>query len=101
MSRYIATVVEILPPLFARYGGFIRSEIIGVRIVHKKSRCYLEITSTSGDGRGEKVERIDLAFIHDDEGPTFRPEVSAFETGRLFVEEFDPYSIIHCTPLYR
>lgn len=101
MKPFRASSVEILSSLHERYGGYIRSEITSVRILHKSARCYLEVTSLkdteSQHVHDELVERIDLGFIS---GPSFSPDVSIFDNAQAFVEHFDPVGIINCTPLF-
>lgn len=102
MDRFVATAIEIMPLLWQRYGGYLRKDLLGVRILHKQDRCFLEITFRRGSGelQDEVVERIDLSFVGaEDELPMFPGHVSAFVTARKFVEEFTAYDLINCTPL--
>jgi len=103
MERFVATAVEIMPLLWDRYGGYLRKDLLTVRILHKQGRCYLEITTRRGSDEmhDEAVERIDLSFIGEmEDQPMFPGHVSAFVTARKFVEEFNAYDIINCTPLF-
>ena len=106
MALFVAQAIEIMPVLWDRYGGFLRHDLAGVRILHKNGICYLEITTRRGEGetdeQDEVVERINLTAIDAEaEYPTFPGHVSAFITARKFVEEFSEYDIINCTPLFR
>ena len=106
MALFQAQSVEIMSLLWDRYGGFLRSDLAGVRILHKNGNCYLEITTRRGEGetheQDEVVERVNLSAIDaDNRFPTFPGHVSAFVTARKFVEEFSEYSIINCTSLFR
>ena len=96
-------IQKALPSLQVRYRTFLRTDIIGIRILHSVDRVYLEVTITENatpELRDQKVMRIDLGFISNSQEPMFSVEKSVFENARLFAEELDPYSIINCTPIF-
>ena len=104
--------VEILGMLKKKYPNMIREIIKSVRIYQTKVRCYLEILEEENIQEGRLVDqtirRSDLAFIEDlpDDPKSedillfFNPRKSVTENARIFIEEFDPYSIINCTDLF-
>jgi hypothetical protein len=102
--------VEILGLLKRKYPNMIRDIIKSVRIYQTRIRCYLEILEEESIQEGRLVDqtirRSDLAFIGDISDDTedvilfFNPRNSVTENARVFVEEFDPYSIINCTELF-
>jgi hypothetical protein len=99
--------VDITDLLVKRYPDHLKEEIVSVRIVQPKERVWLEITteSTSRDGFmvDQTIKREDLAFIcdggHDD--LFFKREDHVQTNARKFVEEFDPYSIVMTTDLFK
>lgn len=86
----------------------IRSEIKSVRIYQTRIRYYLETLEEKEYASRFLVDQIirrsDLAFITDSEPEEevlyFDPRNKITENARVFVEEFDPYSIINCTDLF-
>ncbi len=102
--------VEILGLLKRKYPNMIRDIIKSVRIYQTRIRCYLEILEEASIQEGRLVDqtirRSDLAFIGDISDDTedvilfFNPRNNVTENARIFVEEFDPYSIINCTELF-
>lgn len=99
--------VDITDLLENRYPDHIKEEIVSVRIVQPKERVWLETTTekTSHDGFlvDQTIKREDLAFIslgsHD--GLFFKPEDHVQVNARKFVDEFDSYSIIMTTDLFK
>ena len=103
MERYIAKSVEILPLLWEKYGGYICRNIINARMLHKNGRCFLEVTTRNGNGEfgDETVIRVDLTEVAEgNNGPMFSGEKSAFVTARQFIEDFEAYDLLMCTPLF-
>ena len=102
-----ATSVDILPELKRRYPGWIREDLSSVRLIQKAGRVFLETTmsKTAGPVRDEKVDRVDLCFIHggseDEIGEMFSPDRTAFENAQKFVAEMDPFGLMMCTDLFR
>ncbi len=105
--------IEILGQLQKKYPQMIREEIKSVRIYQTKLRCYLESMEESGilieDSAlplcDQTIHRIDLAFIAKNDDPDanelmFNPQKSVALNARIFIEEFDDYSIINCTNLF-
>jgi hypothetical protein len=102
--------VEILGPLRKKYSNMIRAEIKSVRIYQTRIRCYLEILEEKEYARrlvDQTIHRSDLAFIadppddpEDEDIVLFNPRNKVTENARIFIEEFDPYSIINCTDLF-
>jgi len=100
---FVTKSAEILPALWDCYGGYLRSEITGVRFVHNSQKCYLEITTSveRPHDTDERVERIDLtAITSDPANPMFSGHVSAFITASELVEHFNAYDLIMCTTLF-
>ncbi|AFZ45299.1 hypothetical protein PCC7418_3180 [Halothece sp. PCC 7418] len=112
-KEFIAQAEDIFEPLKKRYLHYLRPEIIGVRIVQIKKRVWLEITEEekiAGYLINTKIIRTDLAFITDDYDFTknenncqlfFDPKNDVRENARKFIEDFDPYSIMMTTDLFR
>ena len=104
--------VEILGHLKRKYPNMIRDRIKSARIYQTRIRCYLEILEEDKlqEGRlvDQTIRRSDLAFIgelpddpeDEDVILLFNPRNKVTENARIFVEEFDSYSIINCTDLF-
>ncbi|MBD2436455.1 GIY-YIG nuclease family protein [Nostoc sp. FACHB-110] len=93
--------VEILPRLQHLYPKYLKPEIKSVQMIQRDDICFLEITSQAHPNiRDEKVERIDLEFIAEEDGTMFPINRSVQENANKFVNKLDPYSIIMCTPLF-
>ncbi len=100
--------IEILGKLKNKYPQMIRWEIKSVRVYQTRTRCYLEIMEENNIREGEivdqKIVRSDLAFIvynpEEDDSPMFDPRNKVTENARVFIEEFDAYSIMICTDLF-
>ncbi|MFB2685316.1 GIY-YIG nuclease family protein [Shewanella mangrovisoli] len=100
--------VDITDLLLQKYPVHLKDEIVSVRIVQPKERVWLEITTekTSQDGfmLDQTIKREDLAFITDashEDGLFFKREDHVQVNARKFVNEFDPYSIIMTTDLFK
>ena len=96
---------DILDRLRARYGRWMRSDVVAVRIVQSNQRVWLETTEEKEVGGylvDQTIKRSDLAFIvaGDLDVGLFPPTKSVSENARTFVEEFDPNSIVHTTDLF-
>jgi T5orf172 domain len=96
---------DIFESLKQKYPGYLKPDIVAVRIVQPQDRVWLEITQeeeTAGYLKDQKITRTDLAFISDGEYDShlFRPEDDVRENARKFVDDFDPYSIIMTTDLF-
>jgi hypothetical protein len=96
---------DIFESLKQKYPGYLKPDLVAVRIVQPQDRVWLEITQeeeTAGYLKDQKINRTDLAFISDGEYDShlFRPEDDVRENARKFVEDFDPYSIIMTTDLF-
>lgn len=112
-KEFIAQAEDIFEPLKKRYLRYLRPEIIGVRIVQIKKRVWLEITEEEKIADyliNPKIIRTDLAFITDDYDFTknenncqlfFDPKDDVRENAKKFIEDFDPYSIMMTTELFR
>jgi hypothetical protein len=86
-----------------KYPGYLKPEIVAVRIVQSKSIVWLEITEereVAGYLKDQKITRTDLGFIENDDGLFFPAEDDVTENARKFVEDFDAYSIIMTTDLF-
>lgn len=102
--------VEVLGRLKAKYPEMIRSEIVSVRIYQTKMRSCLEITEETiirGDDLmplvDQKIHRQDLGYIEGNSDPSknsyalyFDPANPVSENARIFLEEFDDYSMLMC-----
>ena len=98
--------VDITELLLKKYPNHLKEDIVSVRIVQPKERVWLEITtektSHSGFMVDQTIKREDLAFICDDgDGLFFKREDHVQINARKFVDEFDPYSIIMTTDLFK
>jgi hypothetical protein len=96
---------DIFESLKEKYPGYLKPDIVAVRIVQPQDRVWLEITQeeeTAGYLKDQKITRTDLAFISDGEygRHLFRSEDDVRENARKFVEDFDPFSIIMTTDLF-
>jgi T5orf172 domain len=96
---------DIFESLKQKYPGYLKPDIVAVRIVQPKDRVWIEITQEeeiAGYLKDQKITRTDLAFISDGEYDShlFRPEDDVRDNARKFVEDFDPYSIIMTIDLF-
>lgn len=96
---------EMLPQLQRKYPGWIREQLLAARIVKRANSVYLELTERIGVGDllDESVKRTDLSFIGDgppDDSLYFPPSMSPDELARRFIDDFDSFSIYHCTDLF-
>jgi hypothetical protein len=96
---------DIFEAMKRKYPGYLKPNIVAVRIVQSKSIVWLEITEeteAAGYLKDQKITRSDLAFIINDhyDDPLFSPEDDVTENARKFVEDFDAYSIIMTTDLF-
>lgn len=97
---------DIFEALKRKYPGYLKLEIVAVRIVQPKGRVWLEITEereAAGYLKDQTVTRTDLAFITEDayeeSAHFFSPENDVTENARKFVEDFDVLSIMMTTDL--
>lgn len=104
-DRFVA--VRILEALEEKYSGWLREKISDVRIVQCEERVWLETTEEELIADylvDQKIHRSDLAFITSgvglNEAPFFSPINAVSSNAKKFIEEFDPYSIIHTTNLF-
>lgn len=101
-SSYVA--VSIFSRLNNKYPGYLKKDIIEVRIVQSEARVWLEITTEDKKGDylvNQIIKRSDLAFIIEgDDELIFKPENDIKINADKFVNEFDPYSIIMTTNLF-
>jgi len=97
--------VDILPELKRLYPTWLRTDITSVRLVQKRKNVYIELTFLKkvGPYEDEQVTTTDLSFIaggNSEDGLLFSPKLNATENANIFIEDFDPYSIINCTDLF-
>lgn len=93
--------VEILPDLKRKYPTYLKADFHSIKIVHRDGIVYLESVRYRHAGvRDEVIERTDLSFIWDDDGEMFPASRNLQDNARMFVHQFDEYSIIHCTDLF-
>jgi hypothetical protein len=90
-----------------KYPDMIQTQIKSVRIYQTRIRCYLEILEEFEHRSGlvdQTIHRHDLAFITDDpevdDVTLFTPQNKVTENARIFIDEFDSYSIINCADLF-
>lgn len=95
--------IEILGLLQKKYPRGIRKDIKSVRIYQTLIRCYLEILEEEVYELGlknQKILRMDLGFIEEGKSPLesllFKPTVPVSENARIFIEEFDDWSMLMC-----
>ncbi|KIF46827.1 GIY-YIG nuclease family protein [Vibrio owensii] len=99
--------VDIMEDLVKKYPDHLKTDIVSVRIVQPKERVWLEISTEKISRDGELVDqtirREDLAFIcnEDPDDLFFKPEDDVRINAYKFVEEYDPFSIIMTTDLFR
>jgi T5orf172 domain len=96
---------DIFESLKQKYPGYLKPDIVAVRIVQPQDRVWLEITQEeerAGYLKDQKITRTDLAFISDGEYDShwFRPEDDVRENARKFVEDFNLYSKMMTTDLF-
>jgi hypothetical protein len=93
--------VEILPDLKKKYPLYVKPDFHSVKIVHRDGVVYLESVRYRHAGlRDEIVERTDLAFVSDGDREMFLASRAPEDNARLFIHQFDEYSMIHCTDLF-
>lgn len=99
--------VDITELLSRKYPNHLKEEIVSVRIVQPKERVWLEVTTEKMSRDGfmvdQTIKREDLAFISDggDDNLFFKREDHVQTNARKFVNEFDLYSIIMTTELFK
>lgn len=94
---------DITVALKTKYPGYLRPEIVAVRIVQVPNRVWLEVAEeeeVAGYLKDQRVRRTDLAFIVDTDELYFRPQDDVQLNASKFVGEFHPYSIIMTTDLF-
>lgn len=105
---------DIFEAMKRKYPGYLKPNIVAVRIVQPKSRVWLEITEeteAAGYLKDQKITRSDLGFITNNydydyndpfycDHPFFSPEDDVTENARKFVEDFDADSIMMTTDLF-
>jgi hypothetical protein len=100
-----AEFVEILSRLKVKHPSCIRPDITSVRFGQSVERCFLEITiaKSIGDLIDETITRTDLGFIvcgSQESGRVFDTRRPVEQNACQFANEFDAYSIAHCTDLF-
>ena len=105
-EKEMMSFVEILSNLEDLFGESLQPNLKSVRVVNLPEVVCLEITRVNSEN--DEVERVDLSAIlaqhpmqTDDPLGMFLPDRSAFENGRLFLEELDPYSILMFAPIFQ
>ena len=89
--------------LRARYGPWLRPDLLGARIVHMRERVFLEMTTdeSKADLLDHRVTRTDLAFLIRDGGQMFPASDRVEANAARFIDEMEPYDIIQATDLFR
>ncbi len=87
------------PYFYKNYSLWLKPEIIEINLLHEYGKCYLEIISklpqlNDPDENQKLIQKIDLSFISD------IGSESIFQDAKIFIEEFDPYSIIMTLPIF-
>lgn len=99
--------VDITEDLSKKYPNHLKEGIVAVRIVQLGFRVWLEITTEEIKDDGtlvtQTIKREDLAFIVNGNvsAAYFNPEDSVQINAKKYVEEFDPYSIIKTSDLFK
>jgi hypothetical protein len=97
--------IEMLDSLCQRFSNVIKTEIASVKMYQTNDRCCLEVTEEQSTETiwgyqdrliDQVIRRRDLGFITngDEEPLLFKPSKSVIENARIFVEEFDDYSVL-------
>ncbi|MBL7663523.1 MAG: GIY-YIG nuclease family protein [Bacteriovoracaceae bacterium] len=97
--------MEILSRLKVKYSKELRQEVVAVYLLQTMDRCYLEVTTEeilAGYLKNQKIHRMDLGFIsYGQHRRMFDPNRATLEdNANIFIDEFDPYSIVNCTDLF-
>jgi hypothetical protein len=85
----------------ARHPSWIRDDLTSIRLVQTSERVYMETTEEeliAGYLKDQTIRRQDLAFIVDgeEEGVMFDPNNSVEINAKKFVDDMDPWSLLHC-----
>ncbi|WCP70198.1 GIY-YIG nuclease family protein (plasmid) [Vibrio tubiashii] len=100
------SAIDITEGLMSKYSQWIKLDIVSVRIVQPKERVWLEITQEKEVGGylvDQVITRSDLGFITGGKGESelyFSPDSSISFNAQLFINDFDPFSIINTTDLF-
>jgi len=95
------SAIDITGHLRAKHPGWIRDDLASVRLIQTSERVYLETTEDeliAGYLKNQTIRRQDLAFIVDGEedGVMFDPNDSVQTNAKKFVDDMDPWSLLHC-----
>jgi hypothetical protein len=96
---------DITEGLRKRVPGFLKPDVVSVRIVQPGDRVWLEMTQEkemAGYLKDQKIIRTDLGFIADGDYDEmfFNPNDSVSINAAKFVNEYDLYSIMMTTDLF-
>jgi hypothetical protein len=98
------SALEILPDLKQRLGTGLRCEVVGVKFVQGRSKCWLELTEEStvaGYLHNRLIKRDDLGFMSDragGDGLYFSP-LDAISANVAKILELDVWCLANCTDL--
>jgi hypothetical protein len=95
------SAIDITGQLKAKHPGWIRDDLASIRLVQTSERVYLETTEEeliAGYLKDQTIRRQDLAFIVDgeEEGVMFDPNNLVEINAKKFVDDMDPWSLLHC-----
>lgn len=95
------TSLDITVPFKDKFGGWLREEILSLRIYHANGKCMLEICNalpspSDPDESRRMIQLIDLSFICSFSSPS----QSIFDDAKCFVEDINPETILNTLPLF-
>jgi hypothetical protein len=96
---------DITERLCKRFPGFLKPDVVSVRIVQPGDRVWLEMTQEkemAGYLKDQKITRTDLGFITDGDYDemVFNPNESVSINAAKFVNGYDLYSMMMTTDLF-
>ena len=104
MSEEADDGVELLPQLRDLYRDYLRPDLVSIRFVHRDGACLLitETRASAAGGAPTVFKETDLGVIAADvdlESPMFDPSRAVGDNARIFIEDLDAETLLHCTDL--
>ena len=104
--------VDITDRIREKFSQYLQPDIVFVRIVQSRDTVWLEITrqnEVGGHLMDQSITRTDLRFIIEpgceryeyETYPRFNPRCNIYINADIFADDFDPYSILMTTDLFR